>query len=344
MRSHRVVGIALVLASAVGYGSGGLFAKPVYAAGVGWLPLLSWRFLIAAALAWIVVLLRPTTRAALRAMPRRTALASVALGVGFVGNSATYYAALETVSLSLAALIVYLYPPIVAVLALRFGHALQGRRAWAALGIAVTGVVLAVGGIDLSTAPPASGLVLIVSSPLIYAVWIVFAARLSGERPGRTGAEAETGRAPTVLSAILMTATAAVFWTMALATGAPVLPGEIPGEAWFGILGVAVVATFVPVQAFYAGTQRIGASQASLISTIEPLWTIATASLIYGERLTPVQLAGGALILGGVLLAQTGVRRRRARTGAGGGIPAAVAAVPDDEPALPQPLVRMADE
>lgn len=344
MRSPRVVGIALVLASAVGYGSGGLFAKPVYAAGVGWLPLLSWRFLVAAALAWAVVLLRPTTRAALRALPRRTALASLALGVGFVGNSATYYAALETVSLSLAALIVYLYPPIVAVLALRFGHALQGRRAWAALGIAVTGVVLAVGGIDLSTAPPVSGLVLIVSSPVIYGVWIVFAARLSGERPGRTGVEADTGRAPTVLSAILMTATAAVFWTGALITGAPVLPGDIPGEAWFGILGVAVVATFVPVQAFYAGTQRIGASQASLISTVEPLWTIATASLIYGERLTPIQLAGGVLILGGVLLAQTGARRRSAPTGAGGGISAAVAPELDDEPALPQPLVRMADE
>ncbi len=329
MRSPRVVGIALVLASAVGYGSGGLFAKPVYAAGVGWLPLLSWRFLLAAALAWLVVLLRPTTRAALRALPRRTALASIALGVGFVGNSATYYAALETVSLSLAALIVYLYPPIVAVLALRFGHALQGRRAWAALGIAVAGVVLAVGGIDLSTAPPASGLVLIVSSPLIYAVWIVLAARLSGERPGRTGAEARTGRAPTVLSAILMTATGAVFWTAALATGAPVLPGDIPGAAWPGIVGVAVVATFVPVQAFYAGTQRIGASQASLISTFEPLWTIVTASLIYDERLTPVQLVGGALILGGVLLAQTGARRR---------------ARPGDEDALPQPLVRLADE
>jgi drug/metabolite transporter (DMT)-like permease len=137
-----------------------------------------------------------------------------------------------------------------------------------------------------------------------------------------------------------------VFWTGALVTGAPVLPGAIPGEAWFGIVGVAVVATFVPVQAFYAGTQRIGASQASLISTVEPLWTIATASLIYGERLTPVQLAGGVLILGGVLLAQTGGRRRRVRTGAEahGGSPTDRAGAPEDEPALPQPLVRMADE
>lgn len=343
MRSTRVVGIVLVLASAVGYGSGGLFAKPVYAAGVGWLPLLSWRFLIAAALAWLLVALRPSARVALRALPRRTVFASLALGVLFVGNSGTYYAALETVPLSLAALIVYLYPPLVAVLALRYGHALRGRRAWAALGIALTGVVLALGGIDMSAVPPVHGLVLIVSSPVIYGIWIVLAARVSGERPGRTGAEARTGRAPTVLSAILMTATAAVFWTAALATGAPVLPGAIPGDAWFGILGVAIVATFVPVQAFYAGTQRIGASQASLISTVEPLWTIVTAGIIYGERLTTVQLAGGALIISGVLLAQTS-GRRRGRPAAAGGVSAAVMNGEDDEPTLPQPVVRLADE
>ena len=76
----------------------------------------------------------------------------------YVGNSGTYYASLETVSPSLAALVVYLYPAVVAVLSIRFGHRLQGRRAWIALGIALVGVVLAVGGIDPNDAPPVSGL------------------------------------------------------------------------------------------------------------------------------------------------------------------------------------------
>lgn len=332
MRSTRAVGILLILASAIGYGSGGLFAKPVYAAGVGWLPLVSWRFLIAAALAWLLVLARPAGRAALRTMPRGELRTTLGLGVFFVLNSGTYYAALETVPLSLSALIVYLYPPLVAVIALRFGRALEGRRAWAALGIALAGVVLAVGGIDVRSAPPLSGLVLIVASPILYSVWIVLAARLSGERPGRTGAETDAGGATIVIGAVMMSATAVVFWVAALLTGAPVLPTAIPPEAWFGITGVAIVATFVPLQAFYAGARRVGASQASLISTIEPLWTIVTAGLLYQERLEPLQLLGGALILGGVLLAQTG-GRRRGRTDAEAG---------DDT--LPQPVVRLADE
>ena len=63
-------------------------------------------------------------------------------------------------------------------------------------------------------------------------------------------------------------------------------------------------ATFIAIQTFYAGAQRIGAAQASLISTVEPIWTICLAALLFGERLTPIQLVGGALIIGGVLLAQ----------------------------------------
>ncbi len=42
----RATGIALVVISAVAFGSGGLFAKPVYATGVDWLTLMAWRFAI----------------------------------------------------------------------------------------------------------------------------------------------------------------------------------------------------------------------------------------------------------------------------------------------------------
>jgi drug/metabolite transporter (DMT)-like permease len=125
----------------------------------------------------------------------------------------------------------------------------------------------------------------------------------------------------------------------------------------------------VPVQAFYAGAQRIGAAQASLVSTVEPLWTIAAAAVIYGERLQPIQLVGGTLILVGVVVSQTGhaqLRRRRQRPGmatteglAGGHVPAGVTTVdggtlatgPGDadletveEPALPQPVIRLGEE
>jgi len=143
MDRNRLIGVALVVVSAFGFGSGALFAKPVYAAGADWHVLSAWRFGLGAVLAWAWLALVPGRWAGLRRTSRRVVLASLALGVLYTGNSATYFAGLETVPASLAALIVYIYPVLVAVLALRFGRRLEGRRAWGALGIAV-GFFLAV--------------------------------------------------------------------------------------------------------------------------------------------------------------------------------------------------------
>ncbi len=337
MDRTRLAGIALVVMSAVAFGSGGLFARPVYATGVDWLSLMAWRFAIAGALSWLVLLVNPSARRALLRMPRRTLLATMGLGVWYLSNTATYYAGIAEVDLSLAALIVYVYPPVVAVLALRLGRPLEGRRAWTALGIAFAGVVLAIGGIDTSTAPPLGPLLLVIAAPLFYAGWIILAARVSGERSDRTGHGSEAGADASVAGAVMLSTTGVAYWVICLGTGHPVLPADLPIEAWPGIVGVAVVAGFLAVQGFYAGAQRVGAAQASLLSTVEPLWTILAASLLLGERLQPVQWLGGALILAGVILSQT---RRRAQGARG---PVAMPGV-DEEPVLPQPVVRLSEE
>ena len=103
MDRRRLLGVALAAASACGYGSGALFAKSVYGAGIDWLALLYWRFLIAGALVWAWTLLMADNRAALRALPRRRVVALLGLGAFFVGNASTYYASLQYVSASLAA-------------------------------------------------------------------------------------------------------------------------------------------------------------------------------------------------------------------------------------------------
>jgi drug/metabolite transporter (DMT)-like permease len=317
MPRAAAIGIALTVVSAFGFGSGSLFAKPVYAADVDWHVLMAWRFLIGASLSWLWIAFRPGARAALRRMDRRAVAVSIGLGVLYTGNSATYFAGLETVSASLAALIVYIYPAVVAVISLQVGRPLRGRRAWGALALALLGVALAVGNIDPNAAPPIEGLLLMVASPLIYSVWIVLAARLSGEDREGVGSDSRSdGRTdprepvdPTAAGAIMLTATAATYWVSALALERPVLPSQIPEAAWVGIAGVGIVSTFIAVQAFYAGAHRIGAARAALVSTVEPIWTIVLASLLFAESLGPLQLVGGAMILAGVVIAQTGSGR-----------------------------------
>src|SRR5262245_4104716 len=101
MDRRRATGVALVLVSAAAFGSGSLFAQPVYAAGVDWMTLSAWRFLFGAALTWGFLLLSADRRLALRSQTRGAVIAGIALGVMYVGNSGTYYASLETVSPSL---------------------------------------------------------------------------------------------------------------------------------------------------------------------------------------------------------------------------------------------------
>lgn len=330
MIPRRSLGVALVVVSAFSFGSGSLFAKPVYAAGMDWLTLMTWRFPLAVAASWLWVLARPDARHALRRLRRRQAGVLLALGVVYVGNTATFYAALETVPASLAALIVYLYPPLVAVISIRYGRRLTGRTAWFALAVATVGVALAVGGIDPASGPPLSGLALAVASPLIYAVWIVLAARFSGEpragdeRVGVPPHDADSAPGDPVRSdpapamTVMLTGTAVAYLLIGTLAGRPVLqPAAVPDGAWLGVLGIGIVATAVAVQTFYAGIRHIGAAQASLISTVEPVYTILLASLLFSEVLGPVQLVGGVLVIVAVILAQTSPRAM-SREAAGG--------------------------
>jgi drug/metabolite transporter (DMT)-like permease len=316
MDRRTALGVGLVVVSAVGYGSGSILAAPIYATGVDWLTLVYWRFLIGAALGWIWVLMSAPRRAAVRRMPRRELGVALGLGAMFTGNAGTYYAGLQTVPAALAGVLVYTYPVIVAVLSLRFATRLQGRRPWVALGLAIVGTVLALGGMDVRAAAPMPGLLLIWASAAIYSAWIILSARLSGERQDRLGSDAPAAGTPVgdaaVTTAVMMTATAAVFALGSLVSGHSLDPRAIPGAAGPLLVGVGFVASFLAIQTFYAGTRRIGAARAALLSTVEPVVIVALAWLVLDQRLAPVQLAGAALIIVGVVIAQTAPRPRGA--------------------------------
>ena len=316
MDRRTALGVGLVVVSAAGYGSGSVLARPIYATGVDWLTLLAWRFLIGAGLGWIWVALSPARRSAVRRIGRRQLGVALGLGALFTGNAGTYYAGLETVPAALAGVLVYTYPVIVAVLSLRFATRLPGRRPWIALALAIVGSVLALGGIDVRTAPPSSGLLLVWASALIYSVWIILSARLSGERRHRLATDAPSASSPVgdaaVTTTVMMTATAGVFGLAALATGQGLDPRSVPREAWPLVIAVGFLASFLAIQTFYAGTRRIGAAKAALVSTVEPPIIVVLAWLALNERLAPIQLVGAGLILTGVLIAQTTPRERGA--------------------------------
>jgi drug/metabolite transporter (DMT)-like permease len=116
---------------------------------------------------------------------------------------------------------------------------------------------------------------------------------------------------PFALALLVLTGATASFAVAGVATGS--LDFALPAEAWLWLVLLALVSTVVAVSAFFAGLRRVGPSEAAILSTFEPVVTVVLAFFVLGERLTPLQLAGGALVLVAVVLLQLPARRRAAR-------------------------------
>ena len=282
-------GIALVALSTMAYGILPILAKVAYAAGVAILPLLAWRYVIAAVL--IALLERGG-----QPPPLRTRLRLWAIGSVFVFNSIAYFRALEQIPASVTALVLYTYPVLVAFLAALVGvERLRWRALLAALG-AFAGCALTAGGAPQGEPLPLSGIAWALLAALVYASYIVLSSRFGAGVPAR------------VLALHLAQAAAVLCVAFALADGGLSLP--LDPRALLAVAGMGVVSTVVAMTTFLAGMALIGPTRASVLSSLEVIVTLVLAFFFLGERLSPWQWAGAALILGAVALQNLGVLRR----------------------------------
>lgn len=260
-----------------------IFARFAYDGGADVHGVLLTRFALAGAV--LAALMAATGRP----WPRGRALA-VAVGMGglgYVGQSLCYFSALEHASAGLVALLLYAYPTIVCLLGALFLHERITARTAVLLAVSFAGIALTLGGGRGS----ATGIALGLAAALFYSVYIVVGAR------ELRGTDALASTTVVCLSA---------FAVLALATGfrGPHFPSTAGG--WAATGAIALVSTVVAILAFFAGLKRVGAGTAAIMSTIEPVVTVALGWLVLAEKLSPVQLGGGALVLiASVLLAHS---------------------------------------
>ncbi|MFI6816504.1 DMT family transporter [Nonomuraea sp. NPDC050328] len=295
-RSVVSAGALLCLVSATGFGLSPLFAKEAYAAGVGVPTLLAVRFAVAAALFWVIVAWRRPT-----VPPRRTLAVAAALGaVGYACQAAFFFGALTLADASLVSLLLYAYPALVTVLAVLLRReSLDVRRA-AALACSAAGLVLLLGA---GGSAHSAGVLLALGAAVAYSLYLTVAAGLPA------------GLDLYLLSAIVCTGAAASIGLTASATGTLVLPVRL--DAWVWTVVLAVVSTVVPVITMFAGVRAVGAPTAAILSCVEPAITVASTALVYGERLSAPQLAGGLAVLASVAVLQIPGRRALPRGGSG---------------------------
>jgi drug/metabolite transporter (DMT)-like permease len=298
------MGAVLCLVSAACFGAMAIFGKFAYDAGVSPAALVLVRFVLAALLLGGVLLLRrEPVRIAGRAM-------AVAIGLGAFGyatQASLFFSALQRMDASLLSLILYTYPLLVTVGAVLLGRERLTARRGAALLAASAGTLLVLAGAGSGNFRPA-GALMAFGAAVTYTIYILVADTVVGRVP------------PLVLSTLVMAGAALSLGGRALIAGDVHL--GFGGAGWFWLLCIAVVSTVAAMLAFFAGLRRTSPSTAAILSTFEPVVTTGLAALTFGESLTPVQLAGGVLVLSSAVVLQL---RRRETPSRGVGNPLAAA-------------------
>lgn len=279
------VGVLLVFVSACGYGTFATLGALAADAGLSRITVLLFRFALATALVWAVL----GARGELTRLRGRNLAIGLGLGaLGYAAISYLYLLGVEFMTAGLVGIVLYTYPAFVVVIAALVLDESVTPATAVALVLALGGVAL-ITGADPAAADP-RGIAVMLAAALIYAGYITISRTTLDDVRPRT------------LSAHVMPAAAVTFLLLGSASGSLSVPSGT--YEWGIVVGIAVLATAVPIFAFFAGLERLGASRTSILSTLEPVVTVALGVVVLDERLTLATLGGGGLVLAGVVLVQ----------------------------------------
>jgi drug/metabolite transporter (DMT)-like permease len=249
--------------------------------------LIAWRMLLGSL--GLAAIALAAGQSPLRLPPRRLA-GLFAMGLlGYSFQAYTFLGALQTLPASLVELVLYTYPALVAIASwLLFRHRVP-RVHVVALVASFAGVALLLGGIR-PAGGTAVGVALMVACPVLFTGYLLAGERLTPGAPPLAASTLTTGGAAVTLLAI------------AIATGHFRPPGN--AAAWAATAAVAVIPTMFAITALLAALPAVGAPRAALLSSVEPLITVALAVALLGDRFSPLQLVGGVLVIAAVVVLQ----------------------------------------
>ena len=286
----RWFGAAMCALSAAGYSGLPILAKLAFAAGLSIAGVLSVRFGGASIIILGYLVLRRRTPL----YPGgRAGRALLGLGLLYGVQATLFFAGLQRIPASMSSVLLYIYPALVSLLAWRVHRSRPRLEELGAVGLGLAGIVLTIrpwgppglgggAGLDLI------GAALVVAAAVCYSVYIM----VSGTIVRQIGPLVSTG------------------WITAGATGYFLVVGaathslaiQLPPFGGWILAGMVVFNTILPLLAFLAGLVRVGPTAASLISTLEPVFTVLLAAIFLGERLGGLEAVGGLMVLSAAIL------------------------------------------
>jgi drug/metabolite transporter (DMT)-like permease len=215
-----------------------------------------------------------------------------------------YFVAITHLDIGIALVIQYIAPVLVALWARFFVHEPVRRRLWLALALALAGLSLVVE-LWSDTALDGVGVAASLAAACAYALYILMA-----ERSLQRGRDVFS-----LLAWGFIFATA--FWTIAqpwwsfpwsrLTAHASLLGrlDHVTAPVWLLVGYVVLLGTVVPFVLMITALHHIPATRATVVAMAEPVLGGLVAYAWLEESLGPFQIAGGILVLAGIVLAQT---------------------------------------
>ena len=220
-------------------------------------------------------------------LPRTLLISMLFLGCLFSHMAFGNVGSTKYIPISLAALLFFIYPPVVAIL----NHVIAKK--WPSLiktiSITVAFLGLAVMlGVDLNQID-LRGVVIGITAGIACAVNIIWVARKV------------SGVHPFVIVFYQSAIASLIIGVLAWYLDELRLPNQIGG--WLGFLLVGVLQT-VSIPFFYFAIQRIGSEPTAMINNSQPIASIVAAILIFNEGLTLERFFGAIMVIGGILVTQ----------------------------------------
>jgi probable blue pigment (indigoidine) exporter len=269
--------------AATSFGLGDAFAKVALAAGSDVLSLALSRGVVGVAILFCYLRIGAPP---LPATPRERAIA-LGLGVLFAATVFGLFKAIQLITVQVAVLTYFIYPLLTGLAGAIFGvERLSWRGPLAALA-AFFGLALMIGAYPQALS--IAGLAFAVEAAICRTVFLLVA---------RTALQKLDPRLTSWYSLLSSTAVFAAGAAATLNWQGPHSP-----YGWMAVLIVSVC-TAVSLLTLYMSTIRIGPFRTALIMNLEPLLAALLSIPLLGEVLTPVQLAGGAIMLAALVAFQ----------------------------------------
>lgn len=276
-------GAILSAISALGYALLPVFALFAYRGNISVSTLLFFRFIFAAIILFGYILFKYRK---ISIKKKDLLFLFILGGICYNLQARCYFTSVKYIPAALTSLILYTYPMLVTILSAIFDKEQVTLKIGSAIGISFIGLILILGTSFQSLS--GLGVILAFGSALVYSIYIVIGNRvLKSTEP------------------LLATASITLFSSIGVLTSGLLMKDvgfHFKAGAWLPIMGLVLFSTVLAMLFFFKGMELIGPSRASIISMLEPLFTVILMTLIFRDNLTIFQLVGGFIVLASSIL------------------------------------------